>query len=74
MVSKENSYQNNATVNIHTLPYMLPEDDTNMTATSCISRCQLYGYNAAGIEVGTQCCKWFSFPHGVIRLTFPSLW
>jgi hypothetical protein len=34
---------------------MLPEDDYNMTATKCIERCQLYGYNAAGIEVGTQC-------------------
>jgi hypothetical protein len=36
---------------------MLPQDDFNMTATLCINRCQLYGYNAAGIEVGTQCCE-----------------
>jgi hypothetical protein len=46
---------NGDSVNIRTLPYGLPEDDFNMTATNCINRCQLYGYTAAGIEVGTQC-------------------
>jgi hypothetical protein len=56
-VSKPNPNENDNTVNISTFPYRLPEDDTNMTATSCITRCQAYGYNAAGIEVGTQCCK-----------------
>lgn len=57
MVSKSNPNENGDTVNINTFPYRLPEDDTNMTATACINRCQAYGYNAAGIEVGTQCCR-----------------
>lgn len=55
VVSKPNPNEDDNTVNISTFPYRLPEDDTNMTATACISRCQAYGYNAAGIEVGTQC-------------------
>ena len=57
VLSQPNPGENGNIVNIHTFPYMLPQDDTNMTATTCISQCQAYGYNAAGIEVGTQCCK-----------------
>lgn len=48
---------NHAVDNLRTLPYGPIEDTVNMTATSCITRCQVYGYNAAGIEEGTQCCK-----------------
>jgi hypothetical protein len=54
IVSKVNAYSGDK-VNIRTLPYGLPRDDVNMTATNCINRCQLYGYNAAGIEVGAEC-------------------
>jgi hypothetical protein len=57
VVSQPNPNENDDTVNISTFPYRLPDDNTNMTATACITRCQAYGYNAAGIEVGTQCCK-----------------
>ncbi|RAL65885.1 hypothetical protein DID88_005548 [Monilinia fructigena] len=29
--------------------------DTNNTATNCLSLCQTFGYNAAGLEYGSQC-------------------
>ena len=55
IASQYNAYEN-AVDTIRVLPYSVPADNVNMTATNCINRCALYGYNAAGIEVGTQCC------------------
>ncbi|KAF4637471.1 hypothetical protein G7Y89_g616 [Cudoniella acicularis] len=41
-------------VTILTFPYMVSNNNNN-TPTTCISQCQLFGYNAAGLEYGSQC-------------------
>lgn len=42
--------------NTRTFPYMTTYT-TNNSATACLSRCQEYGFQAAGMEYGEQCCK-----------------
>lgn len=42
--------------NTRTFPYMTTYT-TNNSATTCLSRCQEYGFQAAGMEYGEQCCK-----------------
>jgi hypothetical protein len=43
-------------VNIPALPYQLWDSDTNIPS-ECISQCQKFGFNAAGLEYGRQCCR-----------------
>ncbi|KAH6669578.1 copper radical oxidase [Halenospora varia] len=43
-----------ANVNILTLPYKV-FDNNNNTPAACIAQCQKFGYNAAGLEYGSQC-------------------
>ncbi|KAF7933528.1 uncharacterized protein EAE98_003237 [Botrytis deweyae] len=38
---------------IRTFPYQMIT--SNNTATNCLSQCQAFGYNAAGLEYGSQC-------------------
>jgi hypothetical protein len=45
-----------AGVDISTFPYMAFNNASN-DATTCITLCQQFGYNAAGLEYGSQCCK-----------------
>lgn len=40
---------------INTFPYMAWNNGTFNDATACITQCQLFGYNAAGLEYGSQC-------------------
>ena len=49
--SKENANQM-----ISVFPYKVTDDNLN-TAPRCINACQQYGFNAAGLEYGSQCCK-----------------
>ncbi|ESZ98504.1 hypothetical protein SBOR_1166 [Sclerotinia borealis F-4128] len=39
---------------IRTFPYQIIS--ANNTATNCLSQCHTFGYNAAGLECGSQCC------------------
>jgi hypothetical protein len=39
---------------ISTFPYMVWNNASN-TPVACITQCQLFGYNAAGLEYGSQC-------------------
>ena len=39
---------------LHTLPWMV-SDNNNNTILGCIQQCAAYGYNAAGLEYGSQC-------------------
>lgn len=43
-------------VNIASLPYKLWDVDGNVPS-ECIAECQKFGFNAAGLEFGRQCCK-----------------
>ena len=45
-----------AGIEIPTFPYMAFNNASN-DATTCITLCQEFGYNAAGLEYGSQCCK-----------------
>lgn len=47
----------NNKINIPTFPYKIWDTTTN-TPVSCLTRCQEFGYNAAGLEYGSQCCKY----------------
>lgn len=38
-----------------TFPYKVWDTQTN-DAVSCITRCQQFGFNAAGLEYSSQCC------------------
>ena len=40
---------------LSTFPYMAWNNATGNTPTACIEQCQQFGYNAAGLEYGTQC-------------------
>lgn len=51
----------NAQVNIPVFPYKVWDTTTN-TPESCIKQCQEFGFNAAGLEYGSQCCKSVSPP------------
>jgi hypothetical protein len=42
---------------LSTFPYMVWNSVTANTPTACIEQCQLFGYNAAGLEYGSECCK-----------------
>jgi hypothetical protein len=53
-----------AQVNIATFPYKVWDTTTN-TPESCITQCQEFGYNAAGLEYGSQCYK---FSHLLFEL------
>lgn len=39
------------------LPYKVWDTQTN-DPVSCITRCQQFGFNAAGLEYASQCCKY----------------
>jgi hypothetical protein len=41
-----------------TFPYKVWDDQTN-DAPSCIAQCELFGFNAAGLEYASQCCMFF---------------
>lgn len=43
-----------------TFPYKVWDTQTN-DAPSCITRCQQFGFNAAGLEYSSQCCKCSGF-------------
>jgi hypothetical protein len=45
-----------AGIGISTFPYMAFNNASN-DATTCITLCQEFGFNAAGLEYGSQCCK-----------------
>lgn len=48
---------------ISTFPYMVWNNASN-TPDACIKQCQAFGYNAAGLEYGSQCCKQlFGYKH-----------
>jgi hypothetical protein len=40
---------------LNTFPYMAWENETFNSPAECIAQCQLFGYNAAGLEYGSQC-------------------
>jgi hypothetical protein len=40
---------------LNTFPYMVSENQTLNSPAACIAQCQLFGFNAAGLEYGTQC-------------------
>jgi hypothetical protein len=44
-----------ANLNLYTFPYKVWSKQTN-DATSCINRCAEYGFAAAGLEYGVECC------------------
>ncbi|KUJ06679.1 uncharacterized protein LY89DRAFT_403153 [Mollisia scopiformis] len=39
---------------VSTFPYMVWQNASN-TPSACIEQCQIFGYNAAGLEYGSQC-------------------
>ena len=39
-------------------------NNANNTAVACITQCQLFGYNAAGLEYGSECCKFLLHEDG----------
>lgn len=45
-----------ANLNLYTFPNKVWSKQTN-DATSCITRCAEYGFAAAGLEYGVECCK-----------------
>jgi hypothetical protein len=47
---------NDANTNLPTFPYMVWDIENN-TVVACIEQCYLFGFNAAGVEYGSQCCK-----------------
>jgi hypothetical protein len=56
--------------NTRTFPYMLTYA-TNNSATACLSRCQEYGFQAAGMEYGEQCFCGDTFDIGPDVQTVP---
>ena len=40
---------------LSTFPYLVWDNATSNTPAACIERCQEFGYNAAGLEYGSQC-------------------
>jgi hypothetical protein len=55
-VNRDNIPSNeDATIQLPTFPYKVWDTQTN-DAPSCIAQCQLYGFNAAGLEYASQCC------------------
>jgi hypothetical protein len=44
-------------IKIPALPYQLWDKSTNIPS-ECIAQCQKFGFNAAGLEYGRQCCKY----------------
>ncbi|TVY83567.1 WSC domain-containing protein [Lachnellula suecica] len=44
----------NAQINIYTFPYKVSDSSSN-TPEACLTQCQEFGYNAAGLEYGSQC-------------------
>ena len=42
----------------HVLPYKIVWE-TNNTVDACVSICDTYGYSAAGVEYGQECCMLF---------------
>lgn len=46
-------------LNVPTFPYKVWNLQTN-TATLCITRCQEFGFSAAGLEYGEECCEYRS--------------
>lgn len=57
----------NAQISISVFPYKLWDIATN-TPEACIKQCQEFGFNAAGLEYGSQCCKYLR-PLLVSKLT-----
>jgi hypothetical protein len=37
---------------LNTFPYLVWQNETLNSPAACIAQCQLYGYNAAGLEYG----------------------
>jgi hypothetical protein len=52
------SSNGNPQVTLTTFPYMVWTNETGNTPVACIEQCQAFGYNAAGLEYGSQCCKY----------------
>jgi len=40
---------------LYTFPYKVWDDASGNTPEKCITRCQEFGFNAAGLEYGSQC-------------------
>jgi hypothetical protein len=49
-----------------TFPYMVWNSDSLNTPAACIAQCKTFGYNAAGLEYGSECCKTLLFFHTCI--------
>jgi hypothetical protein len=49
------SSNGNPPVTLTTLPYLVWTNETGNTPVACIEQCQLFGYNAAGLEYGSEC-------------------
>jgi hypothetical protein len=47
----------NRDFNVKVLPWQLILADNN-TADNCLSSCSDFGYDAAGMEYGRECCKY----------------
>jgi hypothetical protein len=40
---------------LNTFPYMVWENETQNSPSACIAQCQLFGFDSAGLEYGSQC-------------------
>ena len=43
----------------HVFPYQITFPQNN-SAQNCLTQCSTYGYPAAGMENGTECCVWLT--------------
>lgn len=43
---------------LNTFPYMVWNSVNANSPAACITQCQKYGYNAAGLEYGSECCTY----------------
>ncbi len=59
ILSNENVDEKNKE-SLYTFPYMVWDNATSNSPVACITQCQLFGFNAAGVEYGSQCCKYSS--------------
>lgn len=66
ILAKENAGPKNGPPNLHTLPYELWDVGNTVGAVNdpikCVTQCQSFGFTAAGLEYGQQCCKYHSSP------------
>jgi hypothetical protein len=55
----------------HVFPYQITFPQNN-SAQNCLTQCSTFGYPAAGMENGTECCVWFT-PMERLRLAYGTI-